>query len=423
MVQMPPMMQPAGAVPYVPTGYESLSADIQRKRAIADAMLNAKQPANMQSPLQALAQVFEAYGGNHLEKKADEQQADLDWQRQQQMQQVVGGITDALHKGATPGDIAQQYGANPQTANLPIVKAMMDTYAASLKNGAEVDGAPIQLQTENGIKTFQRMKDGTLKPVAEGTIANEKKLFNDVAVDPYAVKPGTTFPDFSKDMYIGPDGKPVLNQPLIGAKKDIAHAGATKVSFSPYIDASDKSFGKAIPEATVADLTKSRDAVLSYIQSKPELERAKHALNSGIFSGFAANTKLDLARAADAFGITGRSTAEKIANTQTFIQNMGRQTLPILQALRPASDTDVKTAQMMAGGDISLSPAAMRRAVQAAEEAGSAAYTQHKSRIKQLGQDYSNRPEIVQGIQTFDVPNLPESKLRPGFTPRVGVPR
>jgi len=231
---------------------------------------------------------------------------------------------------------------------------------------------------------------------------------NGVAVDLQHTAPGTVLPQNLNDIvYRDPKtGQPVVNQPLVGAKESIANAGKTQVSTSTFVNAMDKSFGKVIPEAVVADLTKSRDAALAYAQTKPELDRAAAALKKGIIGGFAAGTRMDVARAADFFGITGKSNAERIANTQTYIQNMGRQTLPILQALRPASDTDVKTAQMMAGGDVTLSPRAMMNAINAAREAGANSVRAHKARIKTLQGSFGSDPQIAAGLGAFDVPDI-----------------
>lgn len=421
-VPVTPFTQPASSVPYVPTGYESLSADIQRKRAIADSLLNQQASQNMQSPLQALAEMANAWAGKHLEKKADEQQADMDWQRQQQAQQVQQQISDALTKGAQPADIVNQFGSNPMTANIPIVKAMTEAYTKQLGNSTEVDGAPVQLRQPDGsIKSFMRMKDGSMKAIDQGTVANEMKLGPSGQVyDPMAIKAGTNLPDVSKEVYLGADGKPVLNQPLIGAKENIARAGKTTVNTSTYVNAMDKSFGKQIPEAVVNELTSNRSAGMSYLQSRPDLDRAERALKSGMINGFGASARLDIARAADMFGITGKTQRERIANTQIFMQGMGKQILPIIEKMKPASDTDVKTANLMAGGDINLSTGAMLSAIRSAKQAGHQAVQNTRSRVKELSATFGRDPDIANGLKSFDIAETPGEKAQRILAQRRG---
>lgn len=404
------MMVNKNQVPYVPTGYESLGAAIQQKQAIAKALLEQglSQDRQMRSPFELLGHLAQTWAGKSMQKEATKEQTELDAKRAADYQTIAASVQEALARGATPEQIATQYGSDPRTANMPIVKAMLDAYGQSMKNRTEV-GAPMEMTGPDGKPiTGAFDKAGGWHPTTGLSLPGKVENVNGVAVDLQHTAPGTVLPQNLNDIvYRDPKtGQPVVNQPLVGAKESIAKAGKTQVTNSTYVNAMDKSFGKVIPEAVVADLTKSRDAALAYTQTKPELDRAAEALRKGIIGGFAAGTRMDVARAADFFGITGKSNAERIANTQTYIQNMGRQTLPILQALRPASDTDVKTAQMMAGGDVTLSPRAMMNAINAAREAGANSVRSHKARVKTLQGSFGSDPQIAAGLGAFDVPDI-----------------
>lgn len=53
-----------------------------------------------------------------------------------------------------------------------------------------------------------------------------------VVYDPRNIKPGQVFNDPNQLMYVTPDGKPVLNQPLFNARTQLARSGASNTSVS-----------------------------------------------------------------------------------------------------------------------------------------------------------------------------------------------
>jgi len=63
----------------IPTGYESEQRSIERRRKIAEALLQQglQQNPNMTSPWQAIAQVANAFAGRRMEKKADQRSDEL----------------------------------------------------------------------------------------------------------------------------------------------------------------------------------------------------------------------------------------------------------------------------------------------------------------------------------------------------------
>ena len=123
------------------------------------------------------------------------------------------------------------------------------------------------------------------------------------AVDPFATAPGTVLPRQSNpvaDLLVpGPDGKLVVNQPLVAAKKEVAAAGATRIDNGQRFENSySTNQGKEFSDM-MSGINKVAFAAPAQIR---KLERMESLLD-GVDGGKLAPTGLDIASAANAIGI------------------------------------------------------------------------------------------------------------------------
>ena len=90
--------------------------------------------------------------------------------------------------------------------------------------------------------------------------------------------------------------------------------------------------------------------------------------NPEMITGFAADWRLAFAKAAN---LVGANNTELIANTETYMRSMGRQTAEIIKAFGSGtglSDADREYAEGIAGGSIKLSKESMKRLVKLARK-------------------------------------------------------
>ena len=126
------------------------------------------------------------------------------------------------------------------------------------------------------------------------------------AVDPFDTAPGTVIPQRAPvsnpvtDLLVpGPNGQLVPNQLLIGAKKDVARAGATNIDNSQRFENSySTNQGKEFSEL-MGNMNKTAFAAPAQLR---KLERMETLLD-GVDGGKLAPTGLDIASAANTFGI------------------------------------------------------------------------------------------------------------------------
>ncbi len=413
----------------IPTGYESLGRDVLLKRKLAEAMMGQDTNYRHGSWTQVLGDLADAWGGRKLEKDASAKEVELnakikgdyDTANQELMKALLGDPNKVYNTpgiAPPPGSTASEpidpvqaalpFANNPLLQNNPVLKALMEGYGERIKNQQGTEGSPQRMRNpQTGqIETVLLDKTGRPMPMGGGYQALPKMTdVNGMAVDMDAQAPGSVLPQNPEALVVRDtptNANFQVNSPAFATKEALAAAGRTQVQNSTYVDSRDKSFGKVIPQATIDDLTKSRDAAQSFITIAPHLKEAQRATKNMV-SGFGANVRLGALRAADLFGIAGKSDQERIANTQTYVRGMGQQMLPILQVMRPASDTDVKIAERMAGGDPSLSLTEIRRATAAAQQAGKEAIGRHRRRVSSLSGEYAGNPELSQGFKTFDV--------------------
>lgn len=176
----------------IPTGYESEQRAIERRRKIAEALLQQglQSNPNMTSPWQAIAQVANAFVGRRMEKKAD--------QRSDALSGKIKGDFDAatteFNNDAAmlqPSQLVAKYRNNPMMAeNLKpyeaaLQRALTEREALTTFNGKMQRQGDVVGQYDQGKPTDMIRRDAT---------GNE--FLNPMAVDAAAIQAGNS-PQFN----------------------------------------------------------------------------------------------------------------------------------------------------------------------------------------------------------------------------------
>ncbi len=411
--------QVAGA--YIPTGYEQQLGEISRKREIAEALQKQSLAVDggQQSYISPFVKIAQALIAKSGRKSADEMERGVNQQRLVDRQVAADKFRAAVSPapGADGTTTAPDYSAiidavvnTNDPAIAALAKPYMDAYGDKLKLGNEF-GSVESFRDENGnVVTYDRFKDGTRR-LSPGMEARPLVNANDVFVNDLTGQPVKQGPQDPTAPVIRGEPAPgqvmgnfEVNPMAVSSKSAIAAAGRPVTNIATKFDVSTMdALGKAIPKAQIDGLLAGQTAAETYVQGRPALNRADAALSKGLINGFAANLRLDAARAGQLLGITGKDTNERIVNSQTYLRETGQLLFPILQALRPASDTDVKTAQRMTAGDLSLTLGEMQRALRAAMADGARVVARHNKKVKRYQQQYARVPEVANAIGTFEV--------------------
>lgn len=108
-----PNVVPASSRPYIPTGYETQSAEVQRRRALAQALMQAGlQSGPKRSYAEVFGQIAQAWAGKRLQKKADASEVEINASRQKDYQ-AANSDFEADAREMTPEQLVMKYGSNP----------------------------------------------------------------------------------------------------------------------------------------------------------------------------------------------------------------------------------------------------------------------------------------------------------------------
>lgn len=414
---------------------------IQRQRQIAQALMaqgmkhdygSTPMVGNMavrRSPLEGLAGMLQAWNARKMLEGADERQKSIQQQRMGDFQSDMQAVSQAAQGTPEIPAPSEEAGGGPGRPAMPGSKQAM--IAAMLSGRSpQIQQMGMQLQTQElmrdpsaafgkinphdytpeSLRTFMQGggKDfSSLVPVRKQEVAPSGVVYN-----PYAVQPGTVFNDPNKLVAIGPNGVPVLNQQLFGAKKELAHAGAPKTSVTVATDSANKAF--------IEDLAKRKPDALGFAQSIQNAQNVRRLLDEGkIQTGPGSSVLVALS---EYLPVGGKTTQEKIANTRILMQQMGNEVLTNAHFLKPMSNSDIKVVQDIIGANPNLSAETIRRGMElyeASKRAQLASYNkdagQLRNKIGDAGFDYgvpepseySYRPIGVGNVIRFDVNGNP----------------
>ncbi len=167
-------------------------------------------------------------------------------------------------------------------------------------------------------------------------------------------------------------------------KTHATHAPPTQISLTQNAE---KSYGTAFG-GKIADLDVAKyDAASKAPELAVNANRVLTSLNDGnVFVGPAATVKLNLARVLNA---AGASNDEKIANTETLISNLGRNTLGMVKSSglgtgQGFTDKDLQFLEKVAGGSIDYNAQTLRNLAELSHKAASASAESWGKRVKEI---------------------------------------
>lgn len=134
-----------------------------------------------------------------------------------------------------------------------------------------------------------------------------------------------------------------------------------------------------LKSSIIPKLDKSQETATAARDDIQAIHRAREQLDSpgGIFSGAAADVRLKVAKVAEFLGVPN---ADKIANTEAFGAAIGSRVLTLVKGLGAGtgiSNADRDFAAAMAGGNIKLDEASIRRIMDIGEKAARSKIDQH----------------------------------------------
>jgi hypothetical protein len=140
-----------------------------------------------------------------------------------------------------------------------------------------------------------------------------------------------------------------------------------------------------------------------------------------VIAGPAASPQLKLAQIGLALGVTGKDTAETIANTRQAIRGMSELTLQGRKSMRgegAITESEGKLAERAFSGDIdSLTPAEIKQIANASKRAAEFTLTEYNRKLKTLEKD----PATAQLVPFYEVNRMPAAPMGiKRFNPATG---
>jgi hypothetical protein len=184
-----------------------------------------------------------------------------------------------------------------------------------------------------------------------------------------------------------PDGKGgyVPNAPLIGAKSQIANAGKTNVSLNV-------NTAKNLTAEMAQGLGKQLDAGLAAATSAQNTisnarDLRKLVEGGNVITGPGADQRVLLLRVGETLGVTGKDTAEKLANTATAVQNLAKAELQAAEAMKGQGQiTEAERAiiKRAAAGSINMTGPELAALSTALEKTARGRIASHQANVQRL---------------------------------------
>lgn len=166
--------------------------------------------------------------------------------------------------------------------------------------------------------------------------------------------------------------------------EQLKKAGAGNYNFGNLLD-------KGAPSTILDMLKEGKVQAVGAINTADSANRIIQALDSNkIFTGSGANIKIGAAQIADMFGIGGKDTAEKLANSRQAIQSLAQLTLQGRKQMRgegAITQGEQELAKDAMSGKIDFTAAELRTLANAAKRAAQYTYNNYQSMYGQLEKD------------------------------------
>lgn len=271
-----------------------------------------------------------------------------------------------------------------------------DQYLASIDQN---QGPPMELTVPGGLANGLSLQEiGALSPrVADPMAGFDKINPKDYTPEslqqfmqtrnPAVLRAAQKPTDWNQQIVVGPDGKPMVNQLLLDAKRQIARDGAARVVQSvntekPLLNTVAQGLGKQIDDSLAA--ARSATSAINTAQT------LRAAVDSGkIVSGPGATFRVLGLQVGQMLGVGGKDGAEILANTRTAIKSMAQAELDAAQQMRgqgQITESERDIIRRAAAGSIDeLTAPEIRLLSEAMEKTARFKIGQHKSNVKNLG--------------------------------------
>ena len=388
---------------------------LTRQQQMAQALMqNTQQPQGQMignrfvapSIFQNLQPVANMLAGAYIGNQADEKQLALADRLRKRESEVLGKyMTSMTPVQAKEGGIygpsgqltqettADMYGPdmqlNPQYKQVAAVQgrgpdyksafeAAMDPYAPAYLKASAIDMLKTQKRGEG--ETLERMdfNTGQMVPISQGG----GKVGQDIKDAAREAKL-----DINKIDSWTPQEWSVLR--AVEARANLSKRPVNSISIPNFAE---KTFAGGLADKQVAkfdtlqtNAEKAPDVLRSVAESKAILKSGK------FFSGAPAELQLEMAKFADAFGLGGKETKDKAANTQTLITNAAGGTLDAIAGAGLGSgqgftDKDLRFLQDAKSFRITMTDANINRILDLQDRAARASVGRYNERLKSLPQ-------------------------------------
>jgi hypothetical protein len=245
------------------------------------------------------------------------------------------------------------------------------------------------------------------------------------AVDQYTGQPVNTLPKtgnpFSDLLLSDGQGGMRQNSPLIGAKSQVARAGASVNNVSVNTD---KSYFGNVAEG----LAKNDVALIDAARSAPDriasAQRVKDILTKNPITGTGAETRLAFNKA---FATAGLIDGKTVADTETLASNLASQTLDSIKtsglgAGQGFTDKDRQFLERAKSGNIEMNSESLRRLADLNEQSARASIKRGNSVIGKLRMS-PQAGAMGQQLEAIEEPAAPAKQTPAPPKPMVGMMR
>ena len=154
-------------------------------------------------------------------------------------------------------------------------------------------------------------------------------------------------------------------------------------------------------------LDAGNDAAISANNTITNNNRALELLDQGVIAGFGAETRLQIGKA---LGFIGLTDGETVSRTEEYLSATAGQVLELFKQLGAGSglsDNDLQFARAVAGGEITLTPKAMRKILELGNQASVRKIERFNAQIEKLGGQFEILRNVYGPIQ---IPNVEQKQ-------------
>lgn len=360
-------------------------SDIQRKQRLAQLLTQQGMQAPQgqvvsgryvaPNPLQYLANMFNVYSGQNLEKETEARQQALAQKLRQAEAKDLQGFIEAGR--SAPEQTV--YGAGVEGPTMTVTPEVKPDYRKQLAIALSS-----QSPTVRALGTEMLKQSMTPTKLGEGESLVTRDIFGTGGYAPIA-KGGEKLPTEYKEYEKAVEGG--FKGSFFDYQQALKRAGATNVQVS-----TEKSYGQQFGQKLAdTDVNLYQSA-----QKAPEMlanvERTKKLLDDkNVITGFGAQQRLDLARLGSALNIGGKDTKETVANTQQLFANRAQATLDAIRdsglgAGQGFSNKDREFLEAAKLGNITYDKTTLKRQLDIEENVARATANKWNTRIKNIPQ-------------------------------------